>query len=150
MRRKPNYRRSSWGWLLVTVWLALLLLSGCVVDESGMVTLEPEEPASLVLASHDSFNISAEVLAEFELAHNAKVEYLALGDAGTALNKVILSKDAPLADVMFGVGQFLPEPGTGGGYLSRLPVAAASPDPPTSWSWIRPIRCCLWIMGLSI
>ena len=62
-----------------------------------------EEPATLVLASHDSFNVSEEVLAQFEAENNAKVQLLALGDAGEALNKVILSKDAPLADLFFGV-----------------------------------------------
>jgi thiamine transport system substrate-binding protein len=62
-----------------------------------------EEPATLVLASHDSFNVSEEVLAQFEAENKAKVQLLALGDAGEALNKVILSKDAPLADLFFGV-----------------------------------------------
>ena len=62
-----------------------------------------EEPATLVLASHDSFNVSEEVLAQFEAENKANVKLLALGDAGEALNKVILSKDAPLADLFFGV-----------------------------------------------
>jgi hypothetical protein len=31
------------------------------------------------------------------------VQLLTLGDAGAALNKIILSKDAPLADLFFGV-----------------------------------------------
>ncbi len=92
-------------WLL-TAWLACLALAGCtsyltVVDDT--VTPVSQDPVSLVLASHDSFQISSEVLAEFEQMHNTRVEYLALGDAGAALNKVILSRDAPLADVMFGV-----------------------------------------------
>ncbi|MGL4648939.1 MAG: thiamine ABC transporter substrate-binding protein, partial [Caldilineaceae bacterium] len=39
----------------------------------------------------------------FEAAHNASLQFLTLGDAGEALNKVILSRDAPLADVFFGV-----------------------------------------------
>ncbi len=102
MQRKPKHYRSSPGQWLPAVCLVLLLLSGCAMD-GGMVMPEPAEPVSLVLASHDSFAVSPAVLAEFEQVHNARVEYLALGDAGTALNKVILSKDAPLADVMFGV-----------------------------------------------
>ena len=58
---------------------------------------------TLTLASHDSFNVSEEVLAQFEAENHVKLQLLALGDAGEALNKVILSKDAPLADLFFGV-----------------------------------------------
>ena len=61
------------------------------------------DAATLVVATHDSFAVSEDVVKEFEQANNAKVQFLTLGDAGAALNKVILSKDAPLADVFFGV-----------------------------------------------
>lgn len=59
-------------------------------------------PATLVVGSHDSFNISEELITAFEEEHNATIQFLELGDAGEALNKIILSKDAPLADVFFG------------------------------------------------
>ncbi len=88
--------------LCSSVLLALLLVA-CAPGGGTMIVPDPVEPEVLVLASHDSFNISEQVLAEFETAHNAEVQYLALGDAGEALNKMLLSKDDPLADVMFGV-----------------------------------------------
>ena len=66
-------------------------------------TPTPAGPRTLVLMSHDSFAISEEVIAEFETAHNAEVQFLPSGDAGAALNKAILSKENPLADVFFGV-----------------------------------------------
>jgi thiamine transport system substrate-binding protein len=53
--------------------------------------------------THDSFDVSEEVLAAFEAAHNARVVLLPAGDAGEALNQAILAKDNPLADVFFGV-----------------------------------------------
>ena len=53
--------------------------------------------------NHDSFAVGEAVVKEFEQANNAKLQFLTLGDAGAALNKVIFSKDAPLADVFFGV-----------------------------------------------
>jgi len=53
--------------------------------------------------THDSFAISREVVAVFEDENNARVVFLASGDAGEMLNKAILSKDAPLADLLFGV-----------------------------------------------
>lgn len=83
--------------------LWMLGLAGCAADGGSLLIPDSEEPAVLVLASHNSFNISEEILAEFEAAHGAEVQYLALGDAGEALNKAILSRDNPLADVMFGV-----------------------------------------------
>jgi len=58
---------------------------------------------SLTVMTHDSFAISEAVLKQFEEANNAKVSILKSGDAGGALNKAILSKDAPLADVLYGV-----------------------------------------------
>jgi thiamine transport system substrate-binding protein len=53
--------------------------------------------------THDSFSVSKEVLKAFEDANNAKVVLLKSGDAGAALNKAILTKDAPLADIFYGV-----------------------------------------------
>jgi thiamine transport system substrate-binding protein len=57
----------------------------------------------LVVMAHDSFNVSEDVLAAFEQEAGADVEVLKSGDAGGMLNQAILSKSAPLADVMYGV-----------------------------------------------
>jgi thiamine transport system substrate-binding protein len=53
--------------------------------------------------THDSFSISEEVVEAFEEAHNAEIVFLQSGDAGSVLNRAILTKDAPLADILFGV-----------------------------------------------
>lgn len=63
----------------------------------------PQGPATLTVMTHDSFAISEDVVTAFEQENNVDVVFLASGDAGTMLNKAILAKDAPLADVMFGV-----------------------------------------------
>lgn len=63
----------------------------------------PAGPQTVILMSHDSFNVSEEVVAAFESANNAKIEFLKSGDAGAALNQAILAKENPLADVFFGV-----------------------------------------------
>jgi len=57
----------------------------------------------LTLLTHDSFAVSPEVLAKFESQYHAKLVIVNAGDAGSMLNKAILSKDAPLADVIYGV-----------------------------------------------
>jgi thiamine transport system substrate-binding protein len=61
------------------------------------------DPRTLTVMTHDSFDISEKVIAAFEVQNNAMVKFLKAGDTGTALNKAILSKDNPLADVFYGV-----------------------------------------------
>jgi thiamine transport system substrate-binding protein len=63
----------------------------------------PAAPVTLTMASHNSFNIGEDLVAAFEEMHNVQLQFLQMGDAGEALNRIILSRDAPLADVFFGV-----------------------------------------------
>jgi thiamine transport system substrate-binding protein len=83
----------------------ILLASACqtLVSPPARDSTTAGAPVTLVLASHDSFTVSEAVVAQFEQAHNAKIQVLALGDAGEAVNRIILSKEAPLADLFFGV-----------------------------------------------
>lgn len=93
----------------VTLVAAILavILAGCQpTPTSGpavpAVTMPPA-PTILTVMTHDSFSISASVLMDFERANNAKVQFVKAGDAGTMLNKAILAKGNPLADVLYGV-----------------------------------------------
>jgi thiamine transport system substrate-binding protein len=84
--------------------LLVLLLIGALLTACAPVTAPADPgPTTLVVASHSSFAISESLLTEFESTHNVRLQFLELGDAGGALNRLILSKDAPLADVFFGV-----------------------------------------------
>ncbi|MCD6582609.1 MAG: thiamine ABC transporter substrate-binding protein [Desulfuromusa sp.] len=58
---------------------------------------------TITLMTHDSFNISKNILRQFEEKNQVKVRFLKTGDAGAALIQAILSKENPLADVFFGV-----------------------------------------------
>jgi thiamine transport system substrate-binding protein len=69
----------------------------------ALVSCAPKAPPELTVMTHDSFAVSQEVVQAFEQVNNVKVTFLASGDAGAALNKAILTKDAPLADVLYGV-----------------------------------------------
>ena len=69
----------------------------------SLTACAPKGPAELTVMTHDSFAISEVVVQVFEQANNVKVTFLASGDTGAALNKAILTKDAPLADVFYGV-----------------------------------------------
>lgn len=57
----------------------------------------------ITLMTHDSFSVSKTVVSAFEQAVQAKLVILKSGDAGEALNKAILSKNNPLADIFYGV-----------------------------------------------
>jgi thiamine transport system substrate-binding protein len=60
-------------------------------------------PPSLKVMTHDSFAMSGELKVAFEEQHDVTVEIIASGDTGSALNKAILSKGNPIADVFYGV-----------------------------------------------
>ena len=79
---------------------AVLVLASCA--RSG----GDETPASIKLIAHDSFALAAEQIGAFD-AFTEKtgiaVEIIAAGDAGALVNQAVLTKDNPLADVLFGV-----------------------------------------------
>jgi len=81
-------------------FLLLVLLAACA-------PATPAGPRTLTVMTHDSFDISEEVIAAFETAHNADVVILKSGDAGLMLNQAILSANNPLADVLYGVDNTL-------------------------------------------
>lgn len=94
---------------LLAIWM-VLTISACSqapqVDTSSTAATSTQAhsaPGLLTVMVHDSFAISEGVIAEFETQNNIKVQFVKAGDAGTALNKAILSKDNPLADVFYGV-----------------------------------------------
>ena len=72
---------------------AALVLTACGGEEAG----------PLRLLTHDSFDVSTEVLERFTAETGIEVEVVPLGDAGSALNRVILTADDPEGDVLFGV-----------------------------------------------
>ena len=69
----------------------------------SLAACAPKGPATLTVMTHDSFAVSADVVTAFEQANNVKLTFLKSGDTGAALNKAILTKDAPLADIFYGV-----------------------------------------------
>ncbi len=83
--------------MVVFTLIGLLALAAC----------GPAEPDTLQVMTHDSFDISEETIAAFEEQYNATVEILQAGDAGVILNQAILSKDNPLADVIYGIDNTL-------------------------------------------
>jgi len=84
-----------WGLLFL-----LPVLAGCQI-------LNPQGKQTLTVMTHDSFAVSDSVLKHFEQSTGIQVAVLKSGDAGEMLNKAILTKQAPLADVLYGVDNTL-------------------------------------------
>jgi thiamine transport system substrate-binding protein len=77
----------------------LVILAGLFLVACGGA----KEPGTLTVMTHDSFEISEDVLAAFEDEYGVTVQFLKAGDTGTAVNKAVLAVGNPLADVFYGV-----------------------------------------------
>ena len=72
-----------------------LLLAGCAPADQAAT--------KVTLVAHDSFAVSDESIAEFQEASGFELEIIRAGDAGSLTNRLVLTKDSPIADVMFGI-----------------------------------------------
>jgi thiamine transport system substrate-binding protein len=106
-----------------TAWLAILLVTTVLVAcspqptsvsepstaelpavESPLPTPVPEvAERTLTVMTHDSFDVSKEVVEAFQEICKCELQFLQAGDTGLMLNQALLSKDNPLADVIYGV-----------------------------------------------
>lgn len=101
---------------VIAALLLAAFLAACGGGAVSTQTAGPSEPAAgetaspettgqvtLTVMTHDSFAVSEEVVRKFEQDNNVKLNFLMSGDAGSALNRAILSQGSPLADVFYGV-----------------------------------------------
>ncbi|HAE85277.1 MAG TPA: thiamine ABC transporter substrate-binding protein [Anaerolineaceae bacterium] len=85
--------------------LVALLLGGCVSQTPAASPTPVPEAQVLTVMTHDSFAVSAELVQQFEAENNVKVNFIKGGDAGTTLNRLILTSlgGTPEADVFYGL-----------------------------------------------
>ena len=104
---------------LVIAAIATLVLTGCspAADENTEVVR---------LATHESFYISDEQIADFEETSGYQLEVITLGDTGSLTNKLVLTKNAPVADVVYGIDNTLLPRALASGILAPFPQAAGS------------------------
>ena len=88
--------------MFLLVALAALLTLACG-GPSALATPDMAGIGSLTVMTHDSFAVREGLISDFENENNVAVTFLRSGDSGTALNRAILSKEAPMADVFYGV-----------------------------------------------
>ena len=61
------------------------------------------EPGEITVVTHDSFAVSEGIIESFEESTGIAVNLLTGEDTGSMLSQVILTKDNPIADVLFGI-----------------------------------------------
>jgi thiamine transport system substrate-binding protein len=105
--------------LILFVSVIALLISSCAPSAAATVTAGPTAApgttqaaptqtvpagmAVLTVMTHDSFSVTADLITQFDQQNHVQVNFIKAGDAGTMLNRAILTKNAPQADVMYGV-----------------------------------------------
>jgi thiamine transport system substrate-binding protein len=95
-------------YLRILCILAILLVEACSPSRTETITPGVDAPTlserrTLTVMTHDSFAVSQDVIQAFQTEQGVTVKFIEAGDTGTAVNKAALSKNAPLADVFYGV-----------------------------------------------
>ncbi|MGB7859101.1 MAG: thiamine ABC transporter substrate-binding protein, partial [Acidimicrobiia bacterium] len=87
----------------LTATMALLTV---IIVACGETASDDSPPETLTVIAHDSFASAAAEIGAFDgftEETGIGVEVIAAGDAGSLVNQAVLTKDNPLADVLFGV-----------------------------------------------
>lgn len=83
-----------------------MILTACSPEDTTDTTVgTSSEPVTLRLVSHTSFAdaVTEETFAAFTAETGMTVEVLPAADAGALVNQAVLTKDDPVADVLFGI-----------------------------------------------
>jgi len=86
---------------------ASALLVASTLGLAASAVLAADAPPELRLLTHSSFGVPKPLLAQFEKDAGVKLRVTKAGDAGEMLNKLILTRKAPIADVVFGIDNTL-------------------------------------------
>jgi thiamine transport system substrate-binding protein len=80
-------------------------VAGCGTTNEPSSESAGDDPAGTTVrvVTHDSFDLTPEVLASFEQQTGITVELIAGGDAVAMVNQAILTAGNPVADVLFGI-----------------------------------------------
>jgi len=89
------------------------LLKAATVAAISALALSACSPSTdsktVVLLTHDSFAMSAELQKQFETESGYRLKLVKAGDAGSMANKLVLTKEQPIGDAVFGLDNTLTE-----------------------------------------
>ncbi|KZE35233.1 ABC transporter substrate-binding protein [Crenobacter luteus] len=81
------------------------------------------QAAELRLITHSSFDLPKPLIADFEKRAGVKLVVVKAGDAGEMLNKLILTRANPIADVVYGIDNTLAAKAVRAGVIEAAPSA---------------------------
>lgn len=81
--------------------VAVLALTGCSALNGDDTNNDSTD--EVVLLTHESYSLPEELVEEFESETGLTLIQRAVGDAGSLTNRLVLTKDNPTGDVVFGV-----------------------------------------------
>ena len=85
-----------------------------------------QNTATLRVMVHSSFSLPKPLIAQFEAENKVKLAITKGGDAGEMLNKLILTKANPIADVVYGIDNTLAQKAIQADILAAYNGPAAS------------------------
>ena len=88
---------------MINVINKIAVLGGLTLLLVAFAACGDEEVRELILLTSDSFDISEEIIAEFEAANDATVIIQKAGSSGEVLTRAILEKGNPSADLIYGI-----------------------------------------------
>ncbi len=110
---------------------SLLIVAGLVLSTvlvAGCGGGEESDSKTLVVATHDSWAMSKQVLAKFKARTGITVKVQPQGDAGALTNRLVLTKGSPVADGVYGIDNTFATRAVDEGVLSpydaKLPTSA--------------------------
>ncbi|MFC7403517.1 thiamine ABC transporter substrate-binding protein [Georgenia alba] len=89
--------------VIATAALTACTLTGGSDDDAGPGGGDGAAGGTVTVVTHDSFALSEDLLTAFEEDTGYTLETLAPGDAGALVNQLVLTADAPLGDVVYGI-----------------------------------------------
>ena len=104
---------------------ASALLVASTLGLAAPVAFAADAAPELRLLTHSSFGVPKPLLAQFEKDAGVKLRITKAGDAGEMLNKLILTRKAPIADVVFGIDNTLAAKALAADVLDAYTGAAA-------------------------
>ena len=127
MRARMHPGRPVLTALTATLAAGVLLLSGCSLvgsEDDG----RPGDPKVVTLVTHESFALPDKLVEQFEKDSGYELKISKLEDAGALTNQLVLTKDNPVGDVVFGVDNTFAtraiDEGVFAAYRPELPAGA--------------------------
>ncbi len=120
-------------WRVVLATALATTLSGCALSSSSGAA--DDDPKTVVVVTHDSWAMDKKVIAAFEKSSGYTVKVRPTADAGELTNRLVLTRDDPLGDVVYGIDNTFASRASAAGVLQdnapkQQPASAAAYDLP--------------------